>query len=102
MSILRSKDGEELMVDCNCGCDEGLRIRVNKHSDDLFCVLTYTSGHFSYMQKETVFSVIKTKLKKIWRIITNNDYCYSEICMTRRDVHELSEYFREIDQNENK
>ena len=100
MSIFRSKDGEELVVDCNCGCDEGLRIRVNKHSDDLFFVVTYLSGHFAFMQNETVFGVIKKKLKKIWRVITNQDYCYSEICMTREDVHELSEYFAEIDRNE--
>lgn len=97
MSIFRSDDREELVVDCNCGCDEGLRIRVNKHSDDLFFVVTYLSGHFAYTQNETVFGVIKKKLKKIWRIITNQDYCYSEICMTRKDVHELKEYLAEIE-----
>jgi hypothetical protein len=98
MSILRSKDGEELILDCNCGCDEGMRMRVNKWNDDnMFFIVTYTSGHFAYLQDDNVFSVIKKKLKKIWRVITNQDYCYSEICMTREDVHELKEYLAEIE-----
>ncbi len=100
MSILRSDDREELIIDCNCGCDEGLRMRVNKHDDNMFFVVTYLSGHFQYKQDQTIFGVIKTKLKKIWRIITNQDYCYSEVCMSRRDLHELSEYFAELDRND--
>ena len=98
MSILRSKDGEELILDCNCGCDEGMRMRVNKWKDDnMFFIITYLSGHFAYLQGDNIFSVIKKKLKKIWCIITNKDYYYSEICMTREDVRALREYLEEIE-----
>ena len=97
MSVMRSKDGDNLMIDCSCGCDEGLRIRINKHDDDNYFVMTYTSGNFYNMQNENVFHVIGKKLKKIWHIIRGKDYCYSEICMNREDLEQLKQYLSEIE-----
>jgi hypothetical protein len=97
MSVMRSKDGDNLMVDCSCGCDEGLRIRINKHDNDNYFVMTYTSGNFYNMQNENIFHVIGKKLKKIWHIIRGKDYCYSEICMNREDLEQLKQYLSEIE-----
>ena len=36
MSILKSDDGKELIVTCECGCDEGVHIIIDKdHIDGL-------------------------------------------------------------------
>lgn len=60
MWLMRSKDGNNLVVDCKCGCDNGIRIRVDKE-------------------------------KKIWSIIRNKDYHYSDIspALSRRDYELL-------------
>lgn len=97
MAVLRDKSGDNLMVDCFCGCDEGLRIRVNKGDDDSFFLMTYTNGNFYRDQNENFISVIGKKLKKIWAIITNKDYCYSEICMSRDDLNEFKEFINSIE-----
>lgn len=36
-------------------------------------------------------------MKKIWAIIRNKDYYYSEICMTRKDFETFREYINEVD-----
>ena len=89
MSVMKSKDGNDLMVDCSCGCDEGIRIRIDRRDDDSYAILTYTNGNFDRDQKG-VFSTLGRKWRKILAILRNKDYCYSEICMSREDMKLLT------------
>ena len=42
MSIFKNVNDEtEMIVTCNCGCDEGLRFKVDKLDHDYYCVMTY-------------------------------------------------------------
>lgn len=97
MAVMKSKDGNNLIVDCSCGCDEGLRIRMDKFDDETYSILTYTNGNFYRDQNEKFFRTLGKKLKKIWRIIRNKDYYYSEICMTKADFQELKDYLLSIE-----
>ena len=92
MSIMKSKDENNLIVDCSCGCDEGFRIRVDKDDDESYMIVSYVSGNFYKMQNMSLWKVFALKIKKIWRIIFNKDYIYSEICMTKSDFEEFKEY----------
>ena len=92
MAIMKSKDGKNLMVDCNCGCDEGLRIRINEFDEDTYAILTYTSGNFYKDQKLSCWSIFKLKCRKIWRIIRGKDYCYSEILVSKEEYNELKDF----------
>ena len=96
MSVMKSKDGKNLILDCSCGCDNGMRIRVNTQDDDMYFLVTYTSGNFYRDQNESIFKVMGKKLKKIWFIIRNKDYCYSEICMSKEDFEEFREFISGI------
>ena len=97
MSVMINKDGDAMVLDCSCGCNEGLKIRVDKYSEDNYSVISYTNGNFYRDQNDTVWHVIAKKLKKIWCIIRNKDYCYSEICMSRRDFEQFREYLLSIE-----
>lgn len=92
MAIMKSKDGKNLIVDCNCGCDEGLRIRINEFDEDTYAILTYTSGNFYKDQKLSCWSIFKLKCRKIWRIIRGKDYCYSEILVSKEEYNELKDF----------
>ena len=95
MAIMKSKDGKNLVVDCDCGCDEGFRIRV-KEDYDSFVFLSYLNGNFYRDQNEKFWRVFCKKCKKIWRIIRNKDYMYSEIIMNKNDFKEFQEYIKNI------
>ena len=97
MSVMRSKSGKELMVDCGCGCNDGVKIKVNTEDSDMYFLVTYTNGNFYRDQNENILGVIKKKLKKIYAILANKDYCYSEICMTKEDFLEFREFISEIE-----
>lgn len=98
MAVLKSKDGKELLIDCDCKCSDGLRVRVDKDRDFNTCYyLIYTSGNWFRDQDETIWKVISKKLEKIWAIIRNKDYYYAEIVMDGNDFNEFKKYISSID-----
>ena len=96
MAVLKNKDGTELLVSCNCGCEQGVHIRVDKEDNDMYFLMTYTNGNWYSDQNKTVRAVIREKLKKIWCIIRNKDFHYSDISMTSKDFQEFKEYINNI------
>lgn len=103
MSILKSSDGDELLVTCSCGCDSGVSIRLerdwwdaSKPDNDTFAYCTILSGNWYKDQYQTIRYVLWKKIKKIWAIIRKKDYYYSEICMTRKDFELFREYINEV------
>ncbi len=99
MSVLCGKntnDEKELIVSCSCGCDEGLRIRIEKdkingRDTGYYALMTYQSGHW-YKEQGGMFRQLYKKLNKIWHIIRNKDYYYSDICMTKEDFENFRHY----------
>ncbi len=83
VSVFKTTDNNELILSCSCGCDEGLRINIDVDTDDekgIYCYQTYLSANW-YKEQGSFWK----KLKKIWCIIINKDYYYSEICLTKKD-----------------
>ena len=97
MSVMKSKDGKNLIVDCNCGCDEGLRIKIHPFDDERYSILTYTSGNFYKEQNMSSWRVFKLKCKKIWRILRGKDYTYSEILVSKEEFKDLQEYIQSVE-----
>lgn len=96
MAVLKNKDGTELLVDCCCGCNEGIRFRVDKNDFDYYCFMSYTNGNFYREQGDTFWRVLSKKLEKIWAIIRNKDFYYSEVVMTKDEFDEFREYINSI------
>ena len=91
MSILESVEGKDLVLFCECGCDTGIHIKVDVDDNDLYSVLTYTNGAF-YDSQRGVIGTIVNKLKKIWDIIWNKDYYYSEVLLSKEDFQKVKEW----------
>ena len=92
MAVLKNKDGKELYVDCCCGCDNGIRFKIDKLNDlDYYCIMTYTNGHF-YSEQNTIWDILSKKFKKIWSIIRNKDFYYAEMILTKDDFNEFRNY----------
>ena len=97
MAVLKTKDGKELHIDCRCGNDEGIRFRINSFDDfSHYCLMTYTNGHFYREQDDRIWKVLYKKLKKIWAIIRNKDFYYSEIVMNKEEFNEFRDYLNSI------
>lgn len=48
MAVMRSKDGKDLMIDCSCGCCDGIRLKINKDAEypNHYFLMTYTNPNF--------------------------------------------------------
>lgn len=97
MAVLKNKDGTELFIDCNCGCDNGIRFRIDNNDFDLYCFMSYTNGKFYTEQCEGMCRVFCKKLKKIWAIIRNRDFYYAEMFLTKDEFAEFREYINSIE-----
>ena len=111
MAVLKSNDGHEFILDCNCGCDDGFKLKFTFDEFDFFkdaedpnleellgtdmCYGSYTNSSF-YSGQDTFFSKLKVKLRKIIVIIRNKDYYYSEICMNVKDFIQYRKCINDI------
>ena len=94
--IVKDSSGRNAFVDCHCGCDSGLRIRVDKEDmANLYAVITYTCSYY-YANQGGCFSRLKLKLQKIWAIIRNKDYVYSEVCMTKEEYQDFKAIINDV------
>ena len=87
MTVFKNFKDDELIVSCKCGCDEGIHFKIHDYGDGDYAFLTYTNGNF-YTQQRSFFE----KLKKIWAIIRNKDFYYSDIVLTKEDFKEFKEW----------
>lgn len=99
MSVLKSENGKELLVDCYCGCCEGFRFRFDIDDDDQYCYMSVVNGAFYRDQGDTFLGILRKKLKKIWSIIRNKDYHYAEIVMSKTDYEIFRRHINEADPN---
>lgn len=102
MSVIlgTTENTKELIVSCRDGCDNGIRIKIDhdiiEGTDyEDYAFLTYQSGNW-YREQGGVFRCLAEKCKKIWKIIRNKDFYYSEICMSKEDFKRFKEYINQF------
>ena len=98
MSVMISEDKKELVVTCKCGCQDTIHIKVDDEDKnaDYYAIQTYMSGNWYRDQDDRVLRCIGRKLKKIWAIIRNKDYYYSDVLMSREDFRKYKEYINQF------
>ena len=98
MAVMISDDKKELIVTCKGGCQDTIHIKVDdKDKDnDYYAIQTYMNSNWYRDQDDIVIRCIGRKLKKIWAIIRNKDYYYSEVLMSREDVRKYKEYVNQF------
>jgi len=96
MSVLKSKDGKNLILNCKCGCDEAVRFQVDKEDYDMYVILSYMNGSFYRDQGETFWRVFYKKIRKILSIVRNKDFYHNEVILTKDDWQEFKEYINSI------
>ena len=88
MAILKNYKEDELIISCNRGCDEGIHFKINKDDDETYCLSTFTNGNF-YSEQSGRFG---RKLRKIWAIIRNKDFYYSDIIISKSDFLQFTQW----------
>ena len=95
MAVFYNKDKTELVVTCKCSCGDAAHIVVEKEDSDDYCIISYMNGNF-YKDQCGTFATFKKKCKKIFAIIRNKDYYYSEVIMTKDEFETFREYINRV------
>lgn len=98
MSVMISEYKKELIATCECGCHDAIHIRVDDIDKDYdyYAIQTYMNGNWCRDQDDRILRCIGRKLKKIWAIIRNKDYYYSELTMSCEDFQKYKEYINQF------
>ena len=96
MAVFFNKDKSEMIVNCTCGCEDSVHIRIDVDDYDYYAIWTYMNGNFFRDQNGTVVDTIRKKLKKIWAIIRNKDYHYSDVVMNRAEFVEFVKFINSV------
>ena len=98
MSLMFSDDRKEIIITCGCGCEEAIHFRIEPFDWDKedYAFITYLNGNFYRDQNESIIRVIAKKLKKIWAIIRNKDYTYSDVMLSESEFDRFREYVNSI------
>jgi len=90
--ILTNKKENELIISCKCGCGDGLHLRIEQCPfDESYAIMSYINSNF-YRDQNGAFRTLLMKIKKIWCIIRNKDYHYSDTILSKDEFQELKDY----------
>lgn len=101
MKVMFNKEKTELTLLCNDGCDSGIHFIIDKDFEDYYCIASVLNGAFYSEQGETIFRIIKKKIKKIIAVLFNKDFYYSEIIMSKDDFEDFKKFINNVSE-ENK
>ena len=98
MAVMISEDKKKLIVTCKCGCQDAIHIKIDDEDkdSDYYVIQTYMNGNWYRDQDDRIFRIIGRKLKKIWAIIRNKDYYYSDVLMSCEDFKRFKEYINQF------
>lgn len=98
MSVLLSKDKRELIITCKCGCDYCIKFKIDDEDKDYdyIAFMTYMNSNWHRDQNDSIFGSVRRKSEKIWAIIRNKDYYYSDVLMSKSDFKIFKEYINQF------
>ena len=98
MSVMISDDKKEMIVTCKCGCHDAIHLRVDEEDkeSDYYAIQTYMNSNWYRDQNDRILRCIGRKLKKIWAIVRNKDFYYSELMMSCEDFQKYKEYINQF------
>lgn len=90
------KDSEYVMF-CKCGCKNGVTFKVESEGKNWERELSIqlVSDNYYLMQNKGKMR-IKEKLKRIWYIITNREYCYFDIVIDMGEFEDFKNFVNRL------
>lgn len=79
----------EFVAFCKCGCGNGIVLKADNEDEEVS--LQIVSDNFYTMQNKGKMS-LKEKIKRIWYIIIEKEYCYFDILIGKEELQEFKEF----------
>ena len=98
MAVFMTEDKTNLILDCKCGCDDAIKFKVDLEDADADIIMFATLLTMNFFSKQENFiRRFADKVKRIWGVIRNKDYCYGEVVLTKEDFRAFKKYINQFD-----
>lgn len=91
--VFYNRDGNECIASCSCGCGDSVQFSVLKDYEFSGSYFYQTLLDAKWNAEQRGF---RWKLKKIWAILRNKDFHYSEICMSKAEFDQFKEWINKF------
>ena len=78
---------------CKCGCGNGIVFKADNEEKEVS--LQMVSDNFYFMQSKGRMS-FKEKIRRIWYIISNKEYCYFDIILKEEELQQFKEFVSKL------
>ena len=97
--VFRSENDCTVVVigDCNCGCNNEIRITKYKDEPDEY-YLSYHSSKW-YEEQHGILWTIKTRLIRAFKSLLGKDYLYMDIAFTKQEYDDFVESLKSMQEN---
>ena len=98
MAVLFNKERTEMIATCGAGDDDAVHIIIEPsvmNDDETYAYISYMNGNF-YRDQDGALKTAWHKLKKIWAIIADRDFYYSEVLMDREEFKQFKQFINEV------
>ena len=92
--FIKDKDEKYCGLFCSCGCDSGIVFNAKK-DEDFGYYISLVSDNW-YTSQLSGWIRFKEKLKRIWKILKNEEYYYFGICLEDKDIKEFKEFVAKL------
>ena len=88
----KNKDFDEVLVICDCGCDEAIVIKkLDWHETEIAdYYISLVAGKFSERQRG-IFSILWTRLKTAWLMLRGKEYRLCEVVFSEQELKQLAD-----------
>lgn len=94
MAIYKAINKDAVSVTCDCSCGNGMEFIVDRDPDCYALIMAMNSNF--YRDQNGALRVLKSKLEKIWCIIRNKDFYYSEVIMSERQFNDFKDIINSL------
>lgn len=96
--VYKTENCNSLIVNCSCRCGDGLEFTISNFNNVAEVWMTQTT--YSWNTENTTFwNRFKLKLKRLWSVLCNREYYYTEIILSKDDFSTFVEYVNEMHDN---
>ena len=83
----------KILLECDCGCSI-LSIEKVFEDDDYISISHFYSSFYTH--QSSCLDLLKRKIKLIWSVIWNKDFCFYEVVLQKEDLKKFKEIVSKI------
>lgn len=91
MSVFTTENDNEIIIECGCGCGEGVLLSVCKDDSEYYFYQMVLDARWNTERYGLLW-----KFKKLWAVLWNKDYLYSEAALTKDEFQKFKDWMNKF------